>query len=90
MRLNVAREVGPGDLEIPAQLRYQACDETMCYKPVTVETGWTLRVVKAGTPVKPLHGEALDRIAFGHGEARGGRAARPAARSSPAAAGRWR
>jgi len=69
VRLNVGREVALGDLEIPAQLRYQACDETMCYKPVTVDTGWTFRVLKAGTQVKPVHGETLDRIPFGHGEA---------------------
>ena len=69
VRLNVAREVAPGNIEIPAQLRYQACDEKMCYKPVTVETSWMFRVVPAGTPVNPLHGDTLDRIAFGHGEA---------------------
>ena len=69
VRLNVGRDVALGSIEIPAQLRYQACDEKMCYKPVTVETSWTFRVVPAGAPVKPLHGEALGRIAFGHGEA---------------------
>ena len=50
VRLNVAREVALGNIEIPARLRYQACDEKMCYKPVTVETGWTFRVVPPAHP----------------------------------------
>ena len=69
VRLDVARDVALGNIEIPVQLRYQACDEKMCYRPVTVESDWTFRVVPAGTPVRPLHGDTLDRIAFGHGEA---------------------
>ena len=67
--LNVAREVAPGEIRVPAELYYQACDEKMCYKPVAIETGWTLRVVAAGTARKPLHGDTLGRIAFGRGEA---------------------
>ena len=50
--MTVAAGTAPGDLTIPARLRYQACDETMCYIPTTAETGWSVRVVAAGAPVK--------------------------------------
>jgi DsbC/DsbD-like thiol-disulfide interchange protein len=33
-----------GELIVPARLRYQACDEFMCYPPVRVDTRWTLRL----------------------------------------------
>ena len=31
--------VSPGELTIPASLRYQACNETMCFVPKTMATG---------------------------------------------------
>lgn len=40
----VAATTAPGDLVIPARLRYQACDEAMCYPPTKAETQWTVRV----------------------------------------------
>ena len=40
----------PGDLVVPARLRYQACDDTMCYAPATARREWTLRIVAAGRP----------------------------------------
>jgi DsbC/DsbD-like thiol-disulfide interchange protein len=36
--------VASGEIRVPARLRYQACDETMCYPPARVETLWTLRI----------------------------------------------
>ena len=46
--MTVAAGTAPGELTIPASLRYQACDETMCYIPTRAETGWSVRVVAAG------------------------------------------
>lgn len=40
----VGAGVAPGDLVIPARLRYQACDESMCYPPARAEAQWTVRV----------------------------------------------
>lgn len=40
----IAAATAPGDLVIPARLRYQACDEAMCYPPTKAETQWTVRV----------------------------------------------
>jgi hypothetical protein len=38
------RRVAAGDLVIPAQLRYQACDDAVCYPPTKADTKWTLSV----------------------------------------------
>jgi thioredoxin:protein disulfide reductase len=44
VHLAVAPNTAAGELQVPAKLRYQACDEVMCYRPVSVETRWTIRV----------------------------------------------
>lgn len=43
-RLAVATSVAPGELSVPARLRYQACNDTMCFPPARAEAHWTLRV----------------------------------------------
>lgn len=40
----LAAAVPEGDLVIPARLRYQACDDKLCYAPATADASWTLRV----------------------------------------------
>jgi cytochrome c biogenesis protein CcdA len=58
-----------GELVVPARLRFQACDDKMCFAPTNLTTQWALKVVPAATSIKPLHRDVIDRIAFGHGEA---------------------
>ena len=53
VQLRVAGDVPPGSIEVPASLRYQACDERVCYIPATVPTGWTFAVVTEGETVGP-------------------------------------
>jgi cytochrome c biogenesis protein CcdA/thiol-disulfide isomerase/thioredoxin len=76
--LRVGRDVAPGDLMVPARLRYQACDESMCYIPSTAVTGWTFAVAAATGPRQ--HREVFSGIEFGHGQA-------PGTATAPAAAG---
>jgi hypothetical protein len=45
VHLAVAADAAKGELSVPGQLRYQACDELMCYTPKRVDTAWTIRVV---------------------------------------------
>lgn len=40
----LAANAAPGDLIIPARLRYQACDEAMCYPPAKADAQWTVKV----------------------------------------------
>jgi DsbC/DsbD-like thiol-disulfide interchange protein len=44
VHLALAQDVAAGEVTVPARLRYQACDESMCYPPARVETSWTLRI----------------------------------------------
>jgi thioredoxin:protein disulfide reductase len=69
VRFAIAAGVAAGPLEVPARLRYQACDETMCYAPGTVETAWTLPIVPPGAPTKSEHADIFSGIAFGTGSA---------------------
>ncbi len=41
----VAESRGAGEVVIPGRLRYQACNDTMCFPPARAEARWTLRVV---------------------------------------------
>jgi cytochrome c biogenesis protein CcdA len=66
VQLALASSVPAGDLVVPAHLRYQACDATMCYAPTTASVEWKLRVAAAAGPVQ--HAEVFARIPFGHGQ----------------------
>jgi DsbC/DsbD-like thiol-disulfide interchange protein len=37
----------PGPLTLKGTLKYQACDETLCYAPITVPVTWALTIQKA-------------------------------------------
>ena len=70
VRLTVAPNAAPGDIEVPAHIHYQACDANLCYPPATADFKWTLHVVAANAAVTPNPDAAklFDRIAFGRGE----------------------
>ncbi|MBS1817594.1 MAG: thioredoxin family protein [Acidobacteria bacterium] len=87
VRLNVAASATPGELIIPGRLRYQTCDEAMCYAPTTTPVSWTVRVVPSVTPITRDVNVELDRVHFGtaHGEwEEGARAAEPVERTASA------
>jgi thiol:disulfide interchange protein len=72
-----------GEIAIPGRLRYQACDDAVCYMPATATVDWRLRV---GAASLPQHAEAFAKIPFGTGErpgapaaAEGGESAEPPA-----------
>ena len=69
VRFEVDASAAPGTIEVPGRLRYQACDENLCYAPSTADVRWTLRVVPPGEAVTPQHAGILDAIAFGTGSA---------------------
>jgi thiol:disulfide interchange protein DsbD len=68
VRFDVEPGTTLGARDIPARLRYQACDENLCYAPSTATLQWTLNVVASGTSVNKQHADVLDAIAFGTGE----------------------
>lgn len=77
VRFQLLASLPQGPTVVPARLRYQACDETTCYKPVTVATGWMLRVVPPATPIASVHGDVMGRIPFGRGSVPSEIASRP-------------
>ncbi len=67
VRLDIDSDMPPGNISVPARLRYQACDERVCYFPATVAGEWNLRIVPAGTSVTALNQELFRAIRFGTG-----------------------
>jgi thiol:disulfide interchange protein DsbD len=63
--LKIAPGMAPGAVTIPARLRYQACDESICYIPATAQVEWKLRI---GAPAGQQHADAFAKIRFGSGE----------------------
>ena len=85
--LTVATDITAGDLVVPARLRYQACDEKLCYLPVTMSVAWTVPVVAATTRPASQHQEVFSRIRFGTGEAPATRAPSSSASADRGTAG---
>jgi cytochrome c biogenesis protein CcdA len=63
--VEIAGSVPAGDLVIPARLRYQACDDKVCFQPITATTEWTLRVVPATATIAPTNPEVFARLSAG-------------------------
>ncbi|MCU0249926.1 MAG: thioredoxin family protein [Vicinamibacterales bacterium] len=67
-QVTLSSNVPGGELTLPGRLRYQACNDMMCFAPVTTEFAWSLRVVPAGSRVDGAADPAFASIAFGRGE----------------------
>jgi thiol:disulfide interchange protein DsbD len=65
----VADSVAVGTIDVPGRLRYQACDDKVCYPPQTGDVHWTLTVAGPGASATRTRPEVFDRIAFGTGSA---------------------
>ncbi|MFN2444908.1 MAG: protein-disulfide reductase DsbD family protein [Vicinamibacterales bacterium] len=63
--LEIGDSVPTGDLVIPARLRYQACDDKVCFQPTTATTEWALRVVPAATSTARTHPEIFAQLSAG-------------------------
>ena len=62
LRLDPAVPQGP--LAITGRIRYQACDDTVCYAPATAPVEWRLDVVPAGRAVASQHGALFADLRF--------------------------
>jgi thiol:disulfide interchange protein len=62
----LAPEMVAGDIRVPVEMRYQACNETMCFIPVRIPVSWSSSVGPvAGTKA---HQDVFTTIKFGTGE----------------------
>ncbi len=89
--LRVSSQTPAGDVTIPARLRYQACDEAVCYLPATAQVQWTLKAASGGSGASGREDAAVfATIPFGSGErpaATGAEGEGEAAPASSAASG---
>ena len=67
VRFDVSATAPVGRVEVPGRLRYQACDDRLCYAPVTTDVLWTLTIAKGGAERVTAHADVFDAIAFGSG-----------------------
>ena len=64
--LELDKSLAPGELAIPATLRYQACNDKVCFRPTTATTGWTLSIVPVtAKPGTPAHRDVFTRLTAG-------------------------
>lgn len=68
LQIAIAPEVPAGSLTIPATFRYQGCDDRQCFRPLTLDTRWTIDVVSSTTAL-PARQEAstFSGVRFGTG-----------------------
>ena len=50
VRVTLAAGQAPGRLEVRGRLRYQACNDQVCFQPATAEVVWSLQVMAPGEP----------------------------------------
>jgi thiol:disulfide interchange protein DsbD len=62
--LAVAADAPLGPLLVPARLRYQACDEKLCYPPATADVEWTLHVLSSATALTRDHADVFGDLKF--------------------------
>ena len=62
--LEVAADTPLGPLLVPARLRYQACDDKLCYPPATAEFEWALTVVPSATALTRDHADVFAAMTF--------------------------
>jgi cytochrome c biogenesis protein CcdA len=85
VQLALAKTMAPGTIVVPARLRYQMCNDTMCFRPKTTDVRWELRVVPANQALTKEHADVFGRVAFGTGQAPAAAPASGPAEASPAA-----
>lgn len=57
----------PGPITINGKLRYQPCNNLLCFRPTTTPISWTFDVVPASSVVTALDSSIFDKIAWGTG-----------------------
>jgi thioredoxin:protein disulfide reductase len=62
--LTVGADAAPGDHSLAARLEYQACNDTQCWAPSSIELTIPVRIVEAGTALAPQRPDLFASIAF--------------------------
>ena len=67
VQFSVGAGTAAGPIEVPARFRYQACNDKLCFAPVTADVRWTVTVVGPKAAVTPRQPDLFKQIAFGTG-----------------------
>ena len=62
--LSLGPALSVGTYVVPGTLRYQACDETMCYLPATADLSFEVTVVPRDQAITPAHTELFAGLSF--------------------------
>jgi cytochrome c biogenesis protein CcdA/thiol-disulfide isomerase/thioredoxin len=69
VQATLAPSLAVGDVLVPLRIRYQACDNSMCFAPATADAAWTIQVVPAATKIAAGSPDPVFKaIAFGKGD----------------------
>ena len=63
--LEIGSDAAVGDLVLPGRLRYQACDDKVCFQPRTERVEWKMRIVPAGQGSTPATTQAFAQLSAG-------------------------
>jgi thiol:disulfide interchange protein DsbD len=90
VQVRVSEQQKAGPITINGKLRYQPCNNLMCFRPITSPVSWTFNVVPSSATVSPLESAIFSKIAWGTGAVPGQpapapEAAVPAQTANPAA-----
>jgi thiol:disulfide interchange protein DsbD len=65
VRLAIDKNQAPGSLTLPGRFRSQACNDSTCLIPKTLETAWTVQIVPPTAKVTTAHADVFRAIEFG-------------------------
>jgi cytochrome c biogenesis protein CcdA len=72
VELAIPASTPAGELVIPGSLRYQACDDRMCYMPSSQDLEARITIAPRDRTLAPRHGDVFAAIPFGSGGRPGG------------------
>ena len=62
--LDLAKDLAVGQHVVSGTLRYQACNDTMCFFPKTAPLSFPINVVDEAQPVAPTHIDVFEGLSF--------------------------
>ena len=67
VQVRISPQHKPGPITINGKLRYQACNNLLCFRPTSMPVSWTFEVVPANRTVRALDPAIFQKIAWGTG-----------------------
>lgn len=65
LRLATSRRISPGEIVLPLELRYQACNDKLCLPPTTLPLQVNVPLASPRAAARPAHPEIFSKLVFG-------------------------